>query len=87
MAGESKKLSVGKKVILLGLSPEVLEGLPEEDRRAVTAMVGKQVMLVGYDDAGRVEVHFTDPFEPQSDESSHTHSIWVTPEFVGRHRK
>ena len=86
MAGEGNKPKVGKKVILLGLPPEVLEALPEEERRAATEMVGKQVMLVAYDQAGRVEVHFTDPFEPQNNERSRTRSIWVTPEFVGRDR-
>jgi len=71
----------GEQVILLALPPEFLDGLPDEDQRAITAMVGKPVMLVGYDEDGRAELHFDDPFDPRTEESSHTHSIWVGLEF------
>jgi hypothetical protein len=42
-------------------------------------MVGKPVMLTGYDEDGRAELEFDDPF---TGDSSHTHSIWVAPEFI-----
>jgi len=44
------------------------------------------VTLVGYDEGGRAELHFADPFDVQTDEYSHTHKIWVAPEFIERYR-
>ena len=41
-------------------------------------------MLVGYDEDGRAELDFADPFDVQSDEYSHTHKIWVAREFIER---
>jgi hypothetical protein len=80
------KPNAGEQVVLLALPPGFLDGLPEEDQRAITAMVGKPVMLVGYDEDGRAELHFDDPFDPRTDDSSHTHSIWVGTEFIRRIR-
>ena len=31
----------------------------------------------GYDEDGRAELHFDDPFDGQAGDYSHTHSIWV----------
>jgi hypothetical protein len=53
-----------------------LEGLPDDDQRAITAIVGRSVMLCGYDDIGRAELDFDDPF------NGSTHTIWVAPEFI-----
>ena len=39
-------------------------------------MVGKAVTLAGYDEDGRAELEFDDPFD------GCTHSIWVAPEFM-----
>jgi hypothetical protein len=39
-------------------------------------------MLVGYDEDGRAELLFDDPFYVQTEDSSLTHSIWVDPEFI-----
>ena len=61
-------------------------GLPEEAQRAIRAIVGKPVMFVGYDDGGRAELYFADPFDVQTEESSHTHKIWVEPAFIERYR-
>jgi hypothetical protein len=74
----------GEQVIFLALPPGLLDGLPDEDQRAIAAMVGKPVTFVGYDDDGRAELHFDDPFYPRTDSYSHTHSIWVHPEFIAR---
>ena len=49
-------------------------------------IVGKPVLLVGYDEDGRAELHFDDGFDTRTDDYSHSHSIWVTPEFIERHR-
>jgi len=43
-------------------------------------------MLVECDEDGRAELHFDDPFGGRAGEYSHTHSIWVSPEFIGRYR-
>ena len=74
----------GEQVILVALPPDLLDGLPAEDYRAISAMVGKKVMLVCYDEVGSAELHFDDPFHPRTDESSLSHSIWVGPEFIRR---
>ena len=71
-------------VVLITVPPGLLDGLPAEDQRAITAIIGKPVMLVGYDEDGRAELYFADPFDVQSDEYSHTHKIWVAPEFIER---
>jgi hypothetical protein len=42
--------------------------------------------LMGYDDGGRAELYFADPFDVQTEKSSHTHKIWVAPEFIERCR-
>ena len=82
MTNEGEKPQVGEQVILLGLPAGFLNGLPEEDQRAITAMVGRPVTLVGYDEDGRAELHFDDPFEARTDNYGHTHSIWVELEFL-----
>jgi len=46
----------GRKVILTGLPPGFLDDLPEEDQRAISAVVGKAVKLLGYDQDGRAEL-------------------------------
>jgi hypothetical protein len=84
MTIDSDQLRKGEQVMLLGLPPDFLNGLPEEDQRAITAMVGKPVTFLGYDEIGSVELHFEDPFRPPTDESSYSHSIWVRPEFIRR---
>jgi len=78
------KWSAGEQVILLALPSGFLDDLPEEDQRAISAMVGQQVTLLGFDELGRAELYFDDPFVQQTDESSHSHTIWVGPEFIRR---
>ena len=77
-------LRIGERVLLRALPPGFLDGLPEEDQRAITAMIGKAVTFVGWDEIGAAELHFDDPFHPRTDESSFTHSIWVAPECITR---
>ncbi len=62
MARERENPHAGEQVIFLALPRGLLDGLPEEDQRAILAMVGKPVMLVGYDEDGRAELEFDDPF-------------------------
>ena len=84
-SNEHEQPQTGEQVILVGLPPGFLDGLAEEDRRAITAMIGKPVMLLGYDDYGDAELEFADPFDVDADPErhySHTHTIWVAPEFI-----
>jgi hypothetical protein len=57
-----------------------------EDQRAINAIVGKPVRFCAYDDIGRAELEFDDPFDPRTENYSHTHTIWVDPQFVERRR-
>jgi hypothetical protein len=66
----------GQRVVLVAIPPGLLDGLPDEDQRAITAIVGKPVRFCGYDDIGRAELEFDDPFNDS------THTIWVKPEFI-----
>jgi len=83
---EDNRLPAGENVVLVTVPPGLLDGLPAEDQRAIRNIVGKPVTLVGYDEGGRAELHFADPFDVQADEYSHTHKIWVAPEFIERYR-
>jgi hypothetical protein len=85
MRAHDSRPSPGEMVSLMSIPPGLLEGLPEEDQNAIVAIVGKPVLLVGYDEDGRAELHFDDPFDGRPGDYSHTHSIWVAPEFVERH--
>lgn len=53
-----KKPKAGDKVILTGLPPGFLDNLPQEDQRAISAVVGKRVRLDEYDEGGRAELEF-----------------------------
>jgi hypothetical protein len=61
--------------ILKSIPPGLLTGLPPYDKRAITAVLGKPVLLVEYDDVGRAELEFTD-------KNGRSHTIWVNTEFV-----
>ena len=51
-------------------------------RDRASQWVGKRVRLVGYDDDGRAEIEFDNHFDGRAKAYSHTHSIWVAPEFI-----
>lgn len=53
-----KKPKAGDKVILTGLPPGFLDNLPQEDQRAISAVVGKRLRLDEYDEGGRAELEF-----------------------------
>ena len=76
----------GETVVLTTLPPGLIDGLPQEDQNAITAIVGKPVLLVGYHEDGRAELDFEDPFDVRTDGSSHTHTIWVPPASIRRYR-
>jgi hypothetical protein len=72
----------GETVILAALPPGLLDGLPEEDQRAISAMVGKPMLLCGYDADGRAELQFDDPFDGRPGTLSHVHTVFVRPDFI-----
>lgn len=86
MRPRDSKPSPGEIVVLTRIPPGLLDGLPQEDQNAIVAIVGKPVLLVEYDEGGRAELHFDDPFDGRTGDYSHTHSIWVGPEFIEPHR-
>jgi hypothetical protein len=84
---EDTGLRVGDEVVLVAIPPGLLHGLPDEDQRAIRAIVGKPVTFLGYDDDGRAELEFADPFDADPESYySHTHTSWVAPEFLKRHQ-
>ena len=64
----------GDSVVPTGIPPGLLGGLPSEDQTAITEVVRKQVLLVGYED-GRAELEFTD-------KHGTIHSIFVNAIFI-----
>jgi len=75
MSSQNKKAKPGDAVVLIKVPPGLLDGLPREDQRAISNIVGKPVIFVGYDDDGRAELKFW-----ETDEVGH--SIFVNPRFV-----
>jgi hypothetical protein len=85
-ADDPNKPEPGETVVLTTVPPGLLDGLPQEDQRAIVAIVGKPVLLVGYDEDGTAELEFDDPFDPQTDRHRHFHKIWVAPKFIVPYR-
>ena len=65
----------GDTVVLVKLPPGLLDGLLDEDQRAISEIVGKPVRLEEYDEGGRAELKFT-----TSD--GHIHFIYVNPDYI-----
>jgi hypothetical protein len=62
----------GELVILISGIPELISGLPMEDRNAIVDAAKSPILLVGYDDDGRAELNFRDT-------SGAEHFIYVQP--------
>ncbi len=67
----------GTTVVLKRVPPGFLDDFPFDDQRAITAIVGKPVLLVEYDDVGRAELELTA-------DRAVIHFIYVKPEFMRR---
>jgi len=65
----------GDTVVLTRVPHGLLDGLPKTDQKAISEIVGKPILLVGYDDDKRAELEFTDG-------SGVTHFIYVNAKFV-----
>jgi hypothetical protein len=75
MRNPKRKPKPGERVILRMLPPGFMDDLPAEDQRAISAVVGKPIVLKKYERDGRAELEFTD-----SDETIHL--IYVDPKFI-----
>ncbi len=65
----------GDPVVLTEVPPGLLDGLPMEDQRAISEVVGKPILLTEYDDEGRAELKFTD-------RDGVIHFIYVSPNII-----
>ena len=65
----------GTKVVLQKLPPGLIDGLPEEDQRAIRAIVGTPIKFSGFDELGRLELQFVE-------KDGTGHSIYVSRQFV-----
>ena len=72
-----EKPKPGEKVILKALPPGFIDDLPEEDQRAISAVVGKPIILNKYERDGRAELEFTDSGDM-------IHLLYVDPRFIKR---
>jgi hypothetical protein len=75
MDSKPTKPKPGDLVLLMEAPPGLLEGLPEEDQKAISETIGKPIQLVGYDDDGRAELEFTDG-------AGVIHFIYVNPSVI-----
>jgi hypothetical protein len=75
MDSKPTKPKPGDLVLLVEAPPGLLEGLPEEDQKAISETIGKPIQLVGYDDDGRAELEFTD-------DDGVIHFIYVNPSVI-----
>jgi hypothetical protein len=66
---------VGGKGVLEKLPPGLIDGLPEEDQKAISVIVGVPIRLSGYDEDGRLELEFVEG-------SGTIHSIYVDRKYV-----
>jgi hypothetical protein len=69
-------LKPGERVVLEKLPPGLLNGLPEEDQKAVSAIVGVPIPFLGFDD-GRLDLEFVE-------DDGTIHTIYVDRQFVKR---
>ncbi len=60
MTSAHRRPMPGDSVVLEEVPRGLLDGLPEEDKRAISEIVGKALLLNAYDDDGRAELEFTD---------------------------
>lgn len=62
-------------VVLEKIPAGLLDGLPTEEQAAISAILGKPVVLSEYDDIGRAELEFTDGYGV-------IHFIYVDPSVI-----
>jgi hypothetical protein len=65
----------GDNVVLVEVSPGLLDDLPKEDQHAISEIVGKSVRLNEYDSQGRAELEFIDS-------EGTIHFLYVSPDLI-----
>jgi hypothetical protein len=75
MTDAYRKPMPGDLVVLTDVPPGLLDGLPEEDQKAIREVVGKPVRLNEYREDGRAELEFTD-------DGGGIHFIYVSPDVL-----
>ena len=70
----------GHKAIVTSLPQGFLDDLPKKDQAAVTAIVGKPIRFLGFDEAGRAELEFREA-------DGTLHFIYLAPKFIRAARK
>jgi hypothetical protein len=75
MRKSHRKLKAGEIVVLAEVPLGLLDGLPKEDQRAISNIVGKPIRLNEYDSEGRAELEFTDC-------DGGIHFIYVSPDTI-----
>ncbi len=65
----------GDSVVVTALPAGFLDDLPREDQQAITAGIGKPILLKEYDEAGRAELELTD-------DKGVIHFIYVDPSLI-----
>ena len=71
----NKKPKARGLVVLTEVPPGLLDGLPTEDQRAISEVIGKPILLREYDEDGSAVLEF-------KDRDGTFHTIWVNPDFV-----
>ena len=72
---KSVKPKPGDMVLVTEVPPGMLDDLPSDDQQAITAVVGKPILLTKYEEDGRAELEFQDRNEDY-------HLLYVSPEFI-----
>jgi hypothetical protein len=75
MDTEDRRPLPGDTVRLTEISPGLLDGLPQEDQRAIGEPVGKPLVLGEYRDDGAAELELTDS-------AGHRHYVYADRTFV-----
>ena len=69
------KLKPGQVVILMALPPGFIDDLPEEEQQAISARIGRPILLLKYEQGGMAVLEFMD-----KDDGIHT--LYVDPKFI-----
>lgn len=76
-SAEKTRPKSGDKVVLADLPPGLFDDLPSEDQQAITHVVGKPILLTGYDEDGRAELEIRD-------DAADFRFICVSPECISK---
>ena len=75
MLKRKTKLKPGQVVILMALPPGFIDDLPEEEQPAISARIGRPILLLRYEQDGMAVLEFMD-----KDDGIHT--LYVDPKFI-----